>query len=128
MCAHAPPRKKLGGIVVDGAIRDVDGITALGFPAFSRSVSPGGCDKDGPGEINVPDQLRRHRRPWPAISSSAIATASPSCRARTRRKSWQLVRRARRREEAQRIARDSTPARSSRPDIDDTLRKKGVIE
>jgi regulator of RNase E activity RraA len=44
----------LGGIVVDGAIRDVGGITRLGFPAFSRSVSPGACDKDGPGEINVP--------------------------------------------------------------------------
>jgi regulator of RNase E activity RraA len=45
---------KLGGIVVDGAIRDVQGLAALGFPAFSRSVSPGACDKDGPGEINVP--------------------------------------------------------------------------
>ena len=45
---------KLGGIVVDGAIRDVDGLAALAFPAFSRSVSAGGCDKDGPGEINVP--------------------------------------------------------------------------
>jgi len=45
---------KLGGIVVDGAIRDVDGLAALGFPAFSRTVCAGGCDKDGPGEINVP--------------------------------------------------------------------------
>jgi len=45
---------KLGGIIVDGAIRDVDGLTALGFPAFSRTVCAGGCDKDGPGEINVP--------------------------------------------------------------------------
>ena len=45
---------KLGGIVVDGAIRDVPGLAALGFPAFSRTVSPGACDKDGPGEINVP--------------------------------------------------------------------------
>jgi regulator of RNase E activity RraA len=44
----------IGGIVVDGAIRDVEGITALGFPAFSRTVCAGGCDKDGPGEINVP--------------------------------------------------------------------------
>ena len=44
----------LGGIVVDGAIRDVGGLTALGFPAFSRTVCAGGCDKDGPGEINVP--------------------------------------------------------------------------
>jgi regulator of RNase E activity RraA len=45
---------KLGGIVVDGAIRDVAGISELGFAAFSRSVSPGACDKDGPGEINYP--------------------------------------------------------------------------
>jgi len=44
----------LGGIIVDGAIRDVDGLEALGLPAFSRTVTPGGCDKDGPGEINVP--------------------------------------------------------------------------
>ena len=29
-------------------------MTALGFPAFSRTVTPGGGDKDGPGEINVP--------------------------------------------------------------------------
>ena len=45
---------KLGGIVVDGAIRDVGDIMALGFPAYSRSVCIGSCDKDGPGEINVP--------------------------------------------------------------------------
>ncbi|HXT17075.1 MAG TPA: RraA family protein [Gemmatimonadaceae bacterium] len=53
MCNSAAA-KKLGGIVVDGAIRDVDGITSLGFPAFSRTVCAGGCDKDGPGEVNVP--------------------------------------------------------------------------
>ena len=44
----------LGGMVVDGAIRDVSEIADLSFAAFSRTVSPGGCDKDGPGEINVP--------------------------------------------------------------------------
>jgi regulator of RNase E activity RraA len=53
MC-HTAVAKKLGGIIVDGAIRDVEGITRLGLAAFSRSVCPGGCDKDGPGEINVP--------------------------------------------------------------------------
>jgi regulator of RNase E activity RraA len=45
---------RLGGLVVDGAIRDISGLATLGFPAFSRAVSAGGCDKDGPGEINVP--------------------------------------------------------------------------
>ncbi len=54
MMCHTAAAKGLGGIVVDGTIRDVDGIRQLGFAAFSRSVSPGGCDKDGPGEINVP--------------------------------------------------------------------------
>ena len=52
MC-HSAVAARLAGIVVDGAIRDVSDIAALSFPAFSRSVSPGGCDKDGPGEINV---------------------------------------------------------------------------
>ncbi len=51
---HTAKGAKLGGIVVDGAIRDVDGLKALEFPAFSRTVSPGASDKDGPGEINVP--------------------------------------------------------------------------
>ena len=53
MCNSAVAAR-LGGIVVDGAIRDVSEITALSFPVFSRSVSPAGCDKDGLGEINVP--------------------------------------------------------------------------
>jgi regulator of RNase E activity RraA len=53
MC-HTAVGAGIAGIVVDGAIRDVDGLTALGFPAFSRTLSPGACDKDGPGEINVP--------------------------------------------------------------------------
>jgi regulator of RNase E activity RraA len=44
----------LGGVVVDGAIRDIDAITALEFPAYSRAVCAGGCDKDGPGEVNSP--------------------------------------------------------------------------
>ena len=54
LMGHTAVGAKLGGIVVDGPIRDVEGLKALGFPAFSRTVTPGGCDKDGPGEINVP--------------------------------------------------------------------------
>jgi len=54
LMGHTAVGAKLGGIVVDGAIRDVEGLEALGLSAFSRSVTPGGCDKDGPGEINVP--------------------------------------------------------------------------
>ncbi len=54
LMGHTAVGARLAGIVVDGAIRDVDGLKALKFAAFSRTVSPGACDKDGPGEVNVP--------------------------------------------------------------------------
>jgi len=54
LMGHSAVAIGLGGLVVDGAIRDLEALSALKFPAFSRSVSAGGCDKDGPGEINVP--------------------------------------------------------------------------
>ena len=54
LMGHTAKAAGLGGIVVDGAIRDVDGLRDLAFPAFSRAVTPGSCDKDGPGEVNVP--------------------------------------------------------------------------
>jgi regulator of RNase E activity RraA len=54
LMGHSAVAIGLGGLVVDGAVRDVEALSALKFPAFSRTVSAGGCDKDGPGEINVP--------------------------------------------------------------------------
>ncbi|MEQ8330994.1 MAG: RraA family protein [Longimicrobiales bacterium] len=54
LMGHTAVAAGVGGMVVDGAVRDVDGLRALGLPVFARSVTPGGCDKDGPGEINVP--------------------------------------------------------------------------
>ena len=54
LMARAALARALGGVIVDGAVRDVSALTALGLPVFSRAVSPGACDKDGPGEINVP--------------------------------------------------------------------------
>lgn len=54
LMGHTAASAKLGGIVVDGGIRDTVGLRALAIPAFSRTVTIGSCDKDGPGEINVP--------------------------------------------------------------------------
>ena len=43
------------GIVVDGAIRDRDGLAELeGFPVYAKAATPNGPYKNGPGEINVP--------------------------------------------------------------------------
>ncbi len=46
--------KKLGGIVIHGAIRDADEIRRINFPVFAAGVTHRGPYKDGPGEINVP--------------------------------------------------------------------------
>jgi 3-hexulose-6-phosphate synthase/6-phospho-3-hexuloisomerase len=45
--------RKLAGVVIDGAIRDLDAILELGFPAFSRHVSPNAGEPKGHGEIGV---------------------------------------------------------------------------
>lgn len=45
---------KLGGLVVDGAVRDHDELLELGIAVFARSLVGSACDKDGPGEINFP--------------------------------------------------------------------------
>ncbi len=46
-------KKGLGGIVINGAIRDSAAIRAQGFPVFAAGVTHRGPYKDGPGEINV---------------------------------------------------------------------------
>ncbi len=45
----------IAGFIVDGLIRDLPGIQALGdFPVFARGVTPIGPLHRGPGEINYP--------------------------------------------------------------------------
>lgn len=47
--------REVAGFVVDGLIRDLAGIRALGdFPVFARGVTPIGPLHRGPGEINYP--------------------------------------------------------------------------
>ena len=123
MCRTAVAAK-IGGLVVDGAIRDVDGIAGLGLPAYSRSVSPGACDKDGPGEINVPiscgstvvspGDLIVGDRDGIAVVPRAHASEVLT-----------LVRELVKKETA-RVA-EIEGGTIFKPDIDDALRKKGVI-
>lgn len=47
-------KRGVNGIVVDGAVRDVKGIRALGFPTFARAITPRIFGSQGPGAINVP--------------------------------------------------------------------------
>jgi regulator of RNase E activity RraA len=45
---------KLGGLIIDGALRDKQDILEAGFPAFTRWICAAGPHKDGPGQINAP--------------------------------------------------------------------------
>lgn len=47
-------RRGIGGLIVDGAMRDVDSIAQMPFPVFCAGIQPNGPYKQGPGEINVP--------------------------------------------------------------------------
>lgn len=47
-------KKGLAGIVVDGCLRDLDGIELLEMPIYAKGVTPQGPWKFGPGEVNVP--------------------------------------------------------------------------
>lgn len=47
-------QKSLGGVVIDGAIRDLATLRTLPLPIYAAGVTPAGPYKDGPGEINVP--------------------------------------------------------------------------
>ncbi len=46
--------RKLGGFVINGAIRDARALREGDFPLFAAGVTHRGPYKDGPGEINVP--------------------------------------------------------------------------
>ena len=46
-------RRNLGGIVINGAIRDAGTIGRSSFPVYAAGVTHRGPYKDGPGEINA---------------------------------------------------------------------------
>ena len=46
--------KGIVGVIVDGSVRDVDGIDGLGFPVWATSVRPFGADKTAIGRVNQP--------------------------------------------------------------------------
>lgn len=47
-------KRGIAGVVLDGAVRDIDVIASGSFPIYAAGVTHRGPYKDGPGEINVP--------------------------------------------------------------------------
>ena len=54
LASHSAKEKKLAGVVVDGAVRDVADIRRMKFPAFAKMVTPSAGEPKGFGEIGVP--------------------------------------------------------------------------
>ena len=46
-------KKGVSGVVIDGAVRDVDDIRAMKFPVFAKAVVPNAGEPKGFGEINA---------------------------------------------------------------------------
>lgn len=53
LASHSCQVRGVAGVVVDGAVRDIDDIRAMGFPAWSRWVVPNAGDPKGFGEIGA---------------------------------------------------------------------------
>lgn len=47
-------KQQLAGVVINGAVRDLESIASGNFPVYAAGVTHRGPYKDGPGEINVP--------------------------------------------------------------------------
>lgn len=47
-------QRGIEGLVLDGPIRDIEGISKMDYHLYAAAITPGGPYKDGPGEINVP--------------------------------------------------------------------------
>jgi 4-hydroxy-4-methyl-2-oxoglutarate aldolase len=53
----AAQARGIAGLVIDGAVRDIDAIREAGFPVFSRGLAIGSCTKERPGTLDLPIQF-----------------------------------------------------------------------
>lgn len=53
----AAQARGLGGLVIDGAVRDVGAIREARFPVFSRGLAIGSCTKERAGKLGMPIQF-----------------------------------------------------------------------
>ncbi len=56
LVATKSKHRGIAGFVVDGLIRDIEGIIAAEVPVFARGITPIGPLHRGPGEVNYPIQ------------------------------------------------------------------------
>ncbi len=55
--AQGRERHETVGVVIDGAVRDIDDIRKMNFPIFARHLTPTAGEPKGFGEINAPIEI-----------------------------------------------------------------------
>ena len=53
LATHSAKNRGIAGVVIDGAVRDVDDIREMEFPVFARATVPNAGEPKGHGEINT---------------------------------------------------------------------------
>jgi regulator of RNase E activity RraA len=53
LIATAAVKLGMAGVIVDGMVRDGEGLHALRLPVYARGLCPNGCNKDGAGEVGA---------------------------------------------------------------------------
>lgn len=113
------------GVVVDGMVRDIDALEAMRLPVWARGLSVSGCNKDGAGEVGAVIACGGVAvRPGDVIVADrdGVAVVPLEDAEEVARLAVEIVRKERKRLEE--IAKGVLV----RPEIDEMLRRAGVIE
>lgn len=125
LLATSARRAGIAGVVLDGMVRDIDALEAMRFPVWARGLSVSGCNKDGGGEVGAVIACGGVAvRPGDVIvgDRDGVAVVPLEDAEQVARLSEEIVFKERKRLEE--IARGVLV----RPEIDETLRRAGVIE
>lgn len=125
LMARTAKKAGISGLIIDGAMRDAEDFKELGLPAYCRSLVASGCFKDGPGEVNFPISCGGVVvMPGDMIVASrdGIVVVPKADAAYVLEETKLIVER-----EAKRI-KEIAAGVLFKPDIDNTLRAKKIIE
>jgi len=112
------------GIVVDGAVRDVDAFDQQQFPCWAKGVNLRGPLKEGPGSINVPISIGGmivHPGDIILGDSDGVIAVPPDQALEAARLGQEKVK------QEQEILKTIQAGQYAAPWVDELLKKKGVI-
>ena len=112
------------GVIVDGTVRDVEAFEALRLPVYARGISPNSCNKDGGGEVGAiiacggvavrpGDVIVADRDGIAVVPLEDAAEVAALTKAQIEREQKRLA--------------EIEKGVIVRPEIDETLRKLGII-